>query len=68
VLPAPDGAEVSGAEASGAGLEDVFFLFFFSRTGGTEVSAHPTGSFPAPILLAPVSWVSGGEVKSSSAR
>ena len=62
------GAEVSGAEASGAVLEEVFFLFFFSGTGGTEGSARPAGSFPAPMLLAPVSWVSGGEAKSSSAR
>ena len=62
------GVEVAGTEVSGAALEEVFFFFFFSRTGGTEGSARPAGSFPAPMLLAPVSWVSGGEAKSSSAR
>jgi hypothetical protein len=55
--------ELPGTEVSGA---EVFF--FFSRTGGTRGSARPAASSSAPMLLAPVSWFSGGETKSSSAR
>jgi hypothetical protein len=64
--------ELAGAEVSGAALEGedilVFFFFFFSRTGGTEGSARPTASSSAPVLLAPVSWVSGRKASSSSVR
>jgi hypothetical protein len=68
---ASPGLELAGAEPSGAALEgeDVLvFFFFFSRTGGTRGSARPAASSSAPMLLAPVSWFSGGETRSSSAR
>jgi hypothetical protein len=43
-------------------------FFFLSWTGGTRGSDHPVSSIPAPMLLAPVSWGSGGEMNSSFAR
>lgn len=65
--------EVAGTEVSGTALEgeerELFFFFLFSFwTGGTKGSVLPAASSSAPMLLAPVSWVSGGEVRSSSAR
>jgi hypothetical protein len=65
------GAEEAGVEVSGAvlvGEELGCFFFFFFGEGGTRGSASPAVSSSAPVLLAPVSWVSGGEVRSSSAR
>jgi hypothetical protein len=68
---ASPGLELAGTEVSGAALEGedalVFFFFFFG-TGGTRGSARPTASSSALMLLAPVSWFSGGEISSSSAR
>jgi hypothetical protein len=54
------GAEVLEGEAVG--------LLVVSMTGGTEGSDRPACSEPAPVLPAPVSSISGGEEKSSSAR
>jgi hypothetical protein len=62
------GGEGTGAEASGAVGEELACFFFFFGGGGTRGSACPASVWPAPMLLAPMSWVSGGEVKSSSAR
>jgi hypothetical protein len=64
----PVGGEDTGAEVSGAVGEELGCFFFFFGGGGTKGSACPASVWPAPMLLAPVSWVSGGEVKSSSAR
>ena len=54
--------DVAGAEGSGT------VLVFFLGTGGTRGSARLVSLLPAPVLLAPVSWVSGGETRLSSAR
>jgi hypothetical protein len=79
-----DDASFVGAGASGASLvgdevasakdpctvsegEAVAFFFFFG-VGGTGGSARSASHVPALMLLAPVSSISGGEVKSSSAR
>jgi hypothetical protein len=61
---------VPGAEESGTGLEgdDPVVFFFFLGAGGTKGSARSAVSGSAPVSLAPVSCVSGGEAKSSSAR
>lgn len=48
--------------------EEVVVCLVFSGTGGTGGSDRPLGSEPAPVLPAPVSSISGGEKKSSSAR
>ena len=55
--------DVAGAEGSGTVL-----AFFFWGAGGTRGSARPVALLPTPMLLAPVSWASGGETTSSSAR
>jgi hypothetical protein len=49
------------------GGEAVVAFFFFLWTGGIGGSVRPTSLLPAPMLLAPVSSKSGGEVKASSA-
>ena len=46
--------------------EAVVVRLVFSRTGGTGGSDRLLGSEPAPMLPAPVSSVSGGELKSSA--
>ena len=48
--------------------EEVDACLVFSGTGGTKRSNRPLSSEPAPMLPAPVSSVSGGEEKASSAR
>jgi hypothetical protein len=54
--------ELAGAEVSGVVLEgEAVAFFFFLGEGGTGSSARSASSFPAPMLLAPVSSVSGGE-------
>jgi hypothetical protein len=63
--------EVAGMKVSGTVLEGeavVFFFFFFLGVGRTGGSVRSASSLPAPMLLAPVSSTSGGEVKSSFAR
>jgi hypothetical protein len=65
------GASGGGAEESGADLEGeelVSFFFFFFGAVGAKGSIPPASSVLAPMLLAPVSSVSGGETWSSSAR
>jgi hypothetical protein len=63
------GASFAGEEVADVGLEgEGAEVFFYSRTGGTRGSGRPDSSEPAPMLLAPVSSWSGGEMKSSSVR
>jgi hypothetical protein len=68
---ASPGLELVGAEVSGAALEgeDALVCFFFIfGTGGTRGSARPAASSSAPMLLAPVSCLSGRKERSSSVR
>ena len=59
------GVEVSGTDVEG---EEAEVFFFFWGTVETKVSVRPASSVSAPVLLAPVSLLSGGETMSSSAR
>jgi hypothetical protein len=61
------GAAAPLAEEGGCVLEGEAVVVF-SRTGGTKGSDRPACSEPATVLPAPVSSISGGEEKSSSAR
>ena len=65
VVPLAGEGDLAEVEEARQG-EAVAVCLVFSRTGRTGGSDHPLGSEPAPMLPAPVSPVSGGELKSSA--
>jgi hypothetical protein len=62
------GEGVAGGAVGGVLDGEVEDGLVFSGTDGTRGSGRSLDSEPAPMLTASVSSISGGEVKSSSAR
>jgi hypothetical protein len=62
------GEEVAGGAVGGVLEREAVDGLVFSGTDGTRGSGRSLDSEPAPMLTASVSSISGGEVKSSSAR